>query len=151
VQDARAAVLSNDVIRVDRRRYPRLHIVGNLDGRVVPFQLGVRVLDIHADGFAIHSPFEFPAGTTHEFQFATLHRSRPVVRAVAKYSRRVMPRRGHEFFVAGFAFVDLSEAARAAIDAIVADIDWLTASKPPIIVPSADLPELRRDASIKNK
>ena len=151
MQDARAAVLSNNVIRVDRRRYPRLHLVGNVDGRVVPFQLGVRVLDIHADGFAIHSPFDFPAGTTHEFQFATLQSSRPVVRAVAVHSRRVTPRRGRDFFVAGFTFADLSDEARAAIDTIVADVDWLSAAKPPIIVPAADLPDLKRTASIKNK
>jgi hypothetical protein len=151
VQQQPAPASANDLVRVDRRRYPRLHLIGNLDGHVVPFQIGLRLLDINADGFVVHAPFEFRAGTTHEFQFATVQQSRPEVRAVVAQSRPVTLRRGREFFVAGFTFVELSDAARAVIDAIVADVDWLSPTKPAVIVPAADLPGLRRDVSIKNK
>jgi hypothetical protein len=111
---------ANDLIRPDRRRYPRLHLVGQFDGRIVPFQIGVRVLDISAGGFAVKSTFDFPAGSEHEFQLATVHRPRPVIRAVVAHSRRVTSSRGYAYFVAGFTFVGLSADARATIDAVVA-------------------------------
>ena len=149
MDDVSAALLSNDLIRVDRRRYPRLHLVGALDGVVVPFELGVRVLDISAAGFAVHSPFEFPQGTTHEFQFAILADTRPVIRAVVAHSRRLTPRRGRAFFVTGFEFVELAAAAREVVDEIVAGVEWIRSSKPPVIVPAAELPGL--DVSIKYK
>lgn len=139
MQDTRGAVPSNDLIRVDRRRYPRLHLVGEFDGRAISFQLDVRVLDISADGFAIQSPFEFTPGTAHEFQCATLRQPRPVVRAVAVHSRRVTPQRGRDFFVAGFSFVDLSSASRDAIYDIVADVGWFISPKPAVVVPAAEL------------
>lgn len=149
MEELRAAFLSNDLIRVDRRRYPRLHLVGALDGIVVPFQLGVRVMDISAAGFAVHSPFDFSQGTTHEFQFAILEGPRPVIRAVVAHSRRLKPRRGGAFFLTGFEFVDLSAAAREVVDEIVAGVDWIRSSNPPVIVPAAELPGL--DVSIKYK
>jgi hypothetical protein len=149
VDAVRANVSSNDLIRVDRRRYPRLHLVGALDGLVVPFQLGVRVVDISAGGLSVQSPFDFPRGTTHEFQFAILEQPRPVFRAVAVHSERMTPRPGRALFVAGFEFRDLSSAARETIDAIVAGVDWTRSSTPPVIVPAAELPTL--DAFIKYK
>jgi hypothetical protein len=51
--------------------------------------------------------------------------------------------------VAGFEFLDLSSAARETIDAIVGGVDWIRSTKPPVIVPAADLPTL--DAPIKYK
>jgi hypothetical protein len=149
VQDVREAVPSNDLIRVDRRRYPRLHLVGELNGLIVPFQIGVRVIDISASGFAVRSPLEFATGTAHEFQFALLHRPRPIVRAVVVHSRRVTSRRGRPFFVAGFAFLDLSDRARATIDEIVADIDHSSSAEPAATIPAAELPGV--DAAIKYK
>lgn len=140
---------SNDLISFDRRRYPRLHLVGEFEGHLVPFQIGVRVLDISAGGFAVHSAFEFPQGTTHEFQFAVLRETRPVFRAVVAHSRRVTPRHGRAFFLAGFEFLALSDDARDVVDEIVAGVDWIRSSKPPVMVPAAELPGF--DASIKYK
>jgi PilZ domain len=112
----------NDLVRLDRRRFPRVQIVGEFNGRVIPFHIALRVLDISINGLAVQSSIEFTPHTEHSLQFTSVHRSRPVVRASVVHSRRVPGARGIHAHVTGLSFVHLSADARAAIEKIIADV-----------------------------
>ena len=114
------ATQANDLLPAMRRRFPRVQLVGEVDGHVIPMHLGPRVLDITHRGFVVRSTFDFPAGTEHRFQFATGHRSCPTMSAVAGPSRLVVGGAAPQFVIE-FTFVRLTPECRDAIDAILAN------------------------------
>jgi hypothetical protein len=52
----------------DRRRNPRVAILGKLHGRVVTLDVAVTVLEISLGGMGIQTTVPFPVGATHSFQ-----------------------------------------------------------------------------------
>lgn len=52
----------------DRRRSPRVAILGNLHGRVVTLDVPVAVLEISLGGMGIQTTVRFPIGAVHDFQ-----------------------------------------------------------------------------------
>ena len=53
---------------IDRRRNPRIQLLGRLHGRAVALEVAVTVTEISLGGMAIETEIEFPPGAEHEFQ-----------------------------------------------------------------------------------
>jgi PilZ domain len=56
--------------KTDRRRNPRVQILGNLHGRIVALDVPVTLTEISLGGMAIQTEIAFPVGAVHEFQLA---------------------------------------------------------------------------------
>ena len=64
-------VSANDrvsAVSVDRRRNPRIQLLGRLHGNVVALEVAVTVTEISLGGMAIETEIDFPRGAEHEFQ-----------------------------------------------------------------------------------
>ena len=55
-------------VSVDRRRNPRIQLLGRLHGSVFALDVAVTVTEISLGGIAIETAIEFPRGAEHEFQ-----------------------------------------------------------------------------------
>jgi hypothetical protein len=55
-------------VSVDRRRNPRIQLLGRLHGNVVALEVAVTVTEISLGGMAIETEIDFPRGAEHEFQ-----------------------------------------------------------------------------------
>jgi hypothetical protein len=53
---------------IDRRRNPRVQILGNLHGRVVTLDVPVTVTEISLGGMGIQTEMPFPIDAVHTFQ-----------------------------------------------------------------------------------
>jgi hypothetical protein len=54
----------------NRRRAPRVQLLGELHGRLVGLSLNLVVRDLSEGGFSIESPLQFPVGAKHLFNLA---------------------------------------------------------------------------------
>jgi hypothetical protein len=52
----------------DRRRSPRIKILGKLHGRLVALDLPLTVLEISLGGLSFETDLEFPVGAVHEYR-----------------------------------------------------------------------------------
>jgi hypothetical protein len=91
---------------MERRRSPRVEMVGQLHGHAVTFDLPVTVRDISLGGMSIQTPVALPVGATHTFNLTlgdgallTL-----VGRVLRSSGRTELD--GTEYFVSGVQFVD---------------------------------------------
>ena len=55
-------------VSVDRRRNPRIQLLGRLHGNVVALEVAVTVTEISLGGMAIETQIDFPRDAEHEFQ-----------------------------------------------------------------------------------
>jgi hypothetical protein len=65
-------------MRSERRRSPRVQILGRLHGQIVAFDLAVTVTDISLGGLNFKASVPFPVGAVHDFRL-TLGDGSPVV------------------------------------------------------------------------
>jgi hypothetical protein len=52
----------------DRRKSPRIDLLGRLNGHLVTLQRDVTVREMSLGGLSIETPFEFPIGAVHVFR-----------------------------------------------------------------------------------
>jgi len=55
-------------MHIDRRRAPRVELLGRLHGRSVSLDVPVRVVEISLGGMAIETALPFPVGAIHSFR-----------------------------------------------------------------------------------
>jgi hypothetical protein len=89
---------------VDRRRSPRVELLGRLHGHVVSLNLDVTVRDVSLGGLAIETEFSFPIGALHEFRLVLTDGTSSEVAARVVYSKPAPQRAG--YYVTGFQFLD---------------------------------------------
>src|SRR6478672_1918179 len=87
----------------DRRRSPRVPILGEIHVRLMPDGLPLAVLDLSAGGFAVQSVTPIERGTTMAFEFHSLHCPKFVLQAGNVHCLRVTAD-GEAWYIAGFAF-----------------------------------------------
>ena len=66
-----AETLPSTAALPDRRMSVRLDVLDQLDGRVVMYNIPIRVRDISAGGVATESAIPFPIGSRHLLRFTT--------------------------------------------------------------------------------
>jgi len=88
-----------------RRRGPRIEVLGQLHGQLVPMELPMLVRNLGAGGFGIESSIAFPIGSVEKFRFTTVGGVGVVVDAEVKYCQPIRTDDGDERYRVGLSFV----------------------------------------------
>jgi hypothetical protein len=96
-------------VSVDRRRNPRIQILGRLHGRIVAMDVAVTATEISLGGMAIQTEIPFPVGAIHEFQLTLGDESAVVLTGRIAHCQRVG---GDESggYLSGVEFIDDDQA-----------------------------------------
>lgn len=87
----------------ERRRAPRLQVLGRIQGRLVSLPLPVELRDMGPLGFSVESALPFPQGARRLFLFTTAGGLQVLIEGAAAHCR---PHRGDEArYITGFSFV----------------------------------------------
>jgi hypothetical protein len=90
----------------DRRRSPRIQILGKLHGQLVALATPVTVIEISLGGLGLETAVEFPVGVVHEFRLTLGDDSAVLVKGRVMHCHRAdAPDRSPRFIV-GVQFVD---------------------------------------------
>jgi Tfp pilus assembly protein PilZ len=90
----------------DRRSSPRIQVLGQLHGKLVPIGLPVAVVDISLGGFAIKTSVAFPIGAVHQFGLTLGDGASVVVAGRVAYCRPDETLSRDAGFLTGFSFVE---------------------------------------------
>ena len=101
-------------------RAPRIEVMGQLHGQLVPMNVPLDVRDLSNGGFAVESSVDFPVGAVHRFRFITQNGIEVLIRANARHCRSVESADGSPRFLAGFAFImDANGETEAAVEILL--------------------------------
>jgi hypothetical protein len=95
----------------ERRRSPRIQILGRVHGHVASLDVAVKVREMSIGGLSMETEFPFPIGAQHDFSLtlgdgASVHLTGQVV-----YSREIAREDGSKLWLTGVQFThDESEA-----------------------------------------
>ena len=92
---------------LERRRSPRIQILGRLHGQIVGLDIPVTVRDISLNGLMIETPLSFPIGAVHLFRLVLGDDSVSVMTARIVRSRETVASDGSRLFVSGAEFIDV--------------------------------------------
>ncbi len=98
----------------DRRRSVRLDVLDQLDGRVVMYNIPIRVRDISAGGVATESAIPFTVGTRHRLRFTTTDGVEVLITGAVAHGMAAAAG-NRRLFLTGFEFVN-AKSERAAAD-----------------------------------
>ena len=96
----------------ERRRYPRVELLGQVTGQPLTFDSPVVVRDLSIGGFSIETSIPLRPGETHEFRFALGDSISIIVLATVKHQRTAAGRVPGRYLV-GLEFLDKSGEAKA--------------------------------------
>jgi hypothetical protein len=103
----------------ERRRYPRIEILGRIRGSVRPLDVPITLLNLSLGGFLMQTPMQYQIGETHEFQFTMGQNDPIVVLARIAHAMRVTVDHG-PLYLFGLEFVDVDvRGSAAAIESLV--------------------------------
>jgi hypothetical protein len=89
-----------------RRRFPRLEVLGLVEGKRVPLDVPLTIRDLSQGGFSAESSVPFPPGTQHHFRFTTTNQNEVSLDATSVHCRLAsVDRDGHYTYITGFEFV----------------------------------------------
>jgi len=105
---------------LDRRRAPRIELLGRLHGHSVSLDLPVSVLEISLGGMAIQTGLPFPVGAVHVFRLTLGDDSTVELNGRVMHCRNTAPTEATPVYVTGLQFVedDPSETAPSVGDLI---------------------------------
>jgi hypothetical protein len=102
-----------------RRRYPRLEVLGLVEGQRIPLDTHLTVRDLSVGGFSAESAVPFPPGSKHHFLFTTALGEEVVLSATSIHCRlATADANGHFTYITGFEFHS-SEATDRSIASLV--------------------------------
>jgi hypothetical protein len=90
----------------ERRRSPRVQILGRLHGQVVAFDLPVAVIDISLGGLNFQASVPFPVGAVHDFRLTLGDASHVVLRGRVVHSTLIADDDDAHVYVMGVQFID---------------------------------------------
>jgi PilZ domain len=93
-------------IASERRRSPRVDLLGELYGHIVTLDIPVAVRDMNLTGLLIETPVAFPVGAVHQFSLVLGDGSSVIVRGRVVRSRPVTSDDGVDWFESGVEFLD---------------------------------------------
>lgn len=89
-----------------RRRFPRIEVLGVVEGQRVPLDVPMQVRDLSQGGFSAESAVPFPPGTQHVFRFTALNRNEVSLKATVVHCRLARADAdGHYTYITGFEFL----------------------------------------------
>ena len=101
----------------DRRRAPRIELLGELHGHLVSLDVAIEVVDISLNGALIRTPFAVPLGSVHEFKLTLGDESATVIRGIAVRSHDFGAADGGLQYETGFQFVE--DRGNEDVDALI--------------------------------
>ena len=108
--DARGAAGHPVTESLERRRYPRIEILGRIEGVVRPLDVPITLLNLSLGGFLMQTHVEYHVGQIHEFQFTMSKKNPIIVRARIAHAMRATV--DHKpIFLFGLEFVDRDRPA----------------------------------------
>jgi hypothetical protein len=112
-------------VRPNRRRFPRLEVLDDFDGRSIALDLPVVVRDLSRAGFSCESRVPFPpGGAMHLFRFTTQAGAVITVEARSLHCRvSSVDAQGQPLYISGFEFKSnqaTDEAVATLVDAVSA-------------------------------
>jgi len=93
---------------VERRRYPRLELSGELQAELVPWGTPLVVLDVSEHGFSVKSPIAFNPLELCRVKFWTVRRSHGILHVANVHCLHATMMSGPLYF-AGFQFASVDE------------------------------------------
>ena len=104
----------------ERRRFPRIEMVGRISGQVLPLSEPVIVLDMSRSGFAMQTRAMFPVGAVHEFRLVLPDMDAPLtISAQVVHSVQAQGVDGSIHYVSGLHFVDVNTVEARAFQAVI--------------------------------
>jgi hypothetical protein len=105
----------------ERRRAPRIEVLGRLHGHVVSLDTPVTVREVSMVGLSFSAPIAFPIGADHEFRLTLGDGSTVMLKGRVVRAQEALGVDGHPMFVMGVQFVDGDEpgAGEAALGGMV--------------------------------
>lgn len=100
-----AETLPSTAALPDRRRSVRLDVLDQLDGRVVMYNVPIRVRDISAGGVATESAIPFPIGSRHLLRFTMADGGQVLIAATVIHGMGAASGT-RRLFLIGFEFVN---------------------------------------------
>ena len=89
-----------------RRRYPRLEVLGLIEGQSVALDVPLTVRELSQGGFSTESPAPFPPGSRNQFRFTTAGGSIVTLDATAVHCRLAsINGDGRHTYITGFEFL----------------------------------------------
>jgi hypothetical protein len=89
----------------NRRRFPRLQVLGLVDGYLLPLDVPLAVIELSTGGFSVRGATPFPPGSRHHFRFTTGQDQEVTIDATAVHCRLVQAGTdGHIAYISGFEF-----------------------------------------------
>jgi len=114
----------------ERRRYPRIEILGRVHGSVRPLDVPITLLNLSLGGFLMQTPMQYQIGETHEFQLTMAQKDPIVVRARIAHAMRVTVEHG-PLYLFGLEFVDADvRESKPAIESLVSALQDPHGSQP---------------------
>jgi hypothetical protein len=103
----------------DRRWTPRLKVLEKIEGRIMPQDVAIAVLNLSRGGFLIQAPIEFPIGSIQQFRFRIAAAEPITLHAQVIHARRDAGRATGPYVI-GFEFADATTPTGArAIDTLM--------------------------------
>jgi hypothetical protein len=90
----------------DRRRSPRIEILGRLHGHAVSLDVAVVVREISLGGMALETSFPFPVGAVHEFRLTLGDGAQVQLNGRVMHSRNTSAPGAEPTYLTGIQFVD---------------------------------------------
>jgi hypothetical protein len=118
----------------DRRRYPRVELLGQVTGQPLTFDSPVIVKDLSIGGFRIETSIPLRPGETHEFRFALGDSISIIVLATVVHQGAAAGRVPGRYVV-GLEFLDKSDEAKSGRSVLIKRITRTsTKSRPALVI-----------------
>ncbi|MFI5178407.1 MAG: PilZ domain-containing protein [Vicinamibacterales bacterium] len=91
---------------IDRRRSPRIEILGRVRGHIVSLDTPVVVREMSLGGMAMETSFPFDVGSLHEFRLELGDGSKVMLQGQVRHSGNIAPAGAPPLYVTGIQFVD---------------------------------------------
>ena len=98
----------SDNMSEERRKSPRLEVLGRIRGELVPLAVPITLLELSQGGFSMQTTSDFPVGAIHAFRFTSSNRPAIVLHARIVHILRTSGGGGAVSYVIGLEFADRS-------------------------------------------
>lgn len=94
-------------MNLERRRAPRVEVLGRLHGHIVSMEASVTVREVSLGGLSFSSTVSFPVGTIHEFRLTLGDGSAVLLRGrIVRSQPRPDEAGGSRLYITGVQFLD---------------------------------------------
>src|SRR5688572_16663260 len=106
----------------ERRRSPRLQILGHLHGHAVSMNVDVKIREISLGGMAIETLFAFPIGAVHEFRLELADGSNTQLLGRVVHCWPELRAGAQTLFITGVAFIEESDPVSPTVGDLIEKI-----------------------------